>query len=99
MYSTAISWLLFLVLFFSVHFISFNSKKTIFKSTDSFWPHLFLHNKFIPATAFVLLCWFVGFFTFFKNCINVNKQLAADLKVESEDDEGSSFLNDKNQYL
>lgn len=92
MYSTAIVWLLFLFLFFSVHFISSNLKKKknpIFKSTDSFWPHLILHNKFIPATVFVLFCWFVGFLGVFwwvffppKNCINVKNQLAADLKVE-----------------
>lgn len=43
-------------LFFSVHSISFSlEKKYYFKSTDSFWPHLILHNKFISATAFVFL--------------------------------------------
>lgn len=94
-------------LFFSVHSISFSlEKNTILKAL--ILSGLILScttNLYLPQLLF-FFCWFGFFyfvsacFPFFKKNASIQKnQVAADLKVEWEDDEGSCFHNDKNQHL
>jgi len=70
MYSIAISWLFFLLLFFNLDFIHLKlQRKNKVKSTKSFWPHptkqTLICHSFSLILLFCWISWWVGWFVCF----------------------------------